>query len=237
LTTLPASATICLTFTSPDSHLPRTPHLCPPKKCSCLNPQTTLLVALPASPPVIKRRWPIYGSLPSRDNEAELSVPHHPVTKKYSLYHHRSLTPYYSYYENTNREHDSYPRLRILSAQIRQRARIPGLKVRAHKSGGDIASCTESEEEGKMAGQDIPADPAKALECKEKGNKCFQAADFLGAEALYSKAYVSSPIFPHPSQYSPTIPMYRIMLIYILKTGYPTTQPTPSSTQTAPSPS
>jgi STIP1 family protein 1 len=42
-----------------------------------------------------------------------------------------------------------------------------------------------------MAGQDIPADPAKALECKEKGNKCFQAGDFVAAEALYSKAYVS----------------------------------------------
>jgi STIP1 family protein 1 len=41
-----------------------------------------------------------------------------------------------------------------------------------------------------MAGQDIPADPAKALECKEKGNKCFQAGDYIGAEALYSKAWV-----------------------------------------------
>ena len=41
-----------------------------------------------------------------------------------------------------------------------------------------------------MAGQDIPADPAKALECKEKGNKCFQSGDYAGAEELYSQAYV-----------------------------------------------
>jgi STIP1 family protein 1 len=33
-------------------------------------------------------------------------------------------------------------------------------------------------------------DPAKALEYKEKGNKCFQAGDYSGAEALYTKAYV-----------------------------------------------
>ena len=42
-----------------------------------------------------------------------------------------------------------------------------------------------------MAGQDIPTDPAKALEYKEKGNKCFQAGDYAGAEELYSQAYVS----------------------------------------------
>jgi STIP1 family protein 1 len=38
-----------------------------------------------------------------------------------------------------------------------------------------------------MAG-DYSTDPAKALECKEKGNKCFQAGDYGGAEALYTKA-------------------------------------------------
>jgi hypothetical protein len=43
-----------------------------------------------------------------------------------------------------------------------------------------------------MAGQDVAADPAKALECKEKGNKCFQAGDYIGAEMLYSKAFVPS---------------------------------------------
>lgn len=52
-----------------------------------------------------------------------------------------------------------------------------------------------------MAGQDIPADPAKALECKEKGNKCFQAGDYVGAEALYSKAH-GSP-FPPPLSTNP----------------------------------
>ena len=38
-----------------------------------------------------------------------------------------------------------------------------------------------------MAG-DFTPDPAKALECKEKGNKCFQAGDYGAAEALYTKA-------------------------------------------------
>ncbi|KAE9363240.1 U-box-domain-containing protein [Stipitochalara longipes BDJ] len=44
-----------------------------------------------------------------------------------------------------------------------------------------------------MAGQDIPADPAKALECKEKGNKCFQSGDYAGAEELYSQAISYDP--------------------------------------------
>jgi len=35
-------------------------------------------------------------------------------------------------------------------------------------------------------------DPAKALEYKEAGNKCFQAGDFQKAEEWYSKAYVPS---------------------------------------------
>lgn len=47
-----------------------------------------------------------------------------------------------------------------------------------------------------MAGQDTAADPAKALECKEKGNKCFQAGDYHGAEELYSKAQVPRFRFP-----------------------------------------
>lgn len=42
-----------------------------------------------------------------------------------------------------------------------------------------------------MAGHDIPADPAKALEYKDSGNKCFQTGDYASAEALYSKASVS----------------------------------------------
>ena len=51
-----------------------------------------------------------------------------------------------------------------------------------------------------MAGQDLPHDPAKALEYKEKGNKCFQAGDYYAAEELYTKAFVSSslPSFPIP---------------------------------------
>ncbi|PMD47157.1 U-box-domain-containing protein [Hyaloscypha variabilis F] len=44
-----------------------------------------------------------------------------------------------------------------------------------------------------MAGQDIPTDPAKALEYKEKGNKCFQAGDYAGAEELYSQAISYDP--------------------------------------------
>ncbi len=39
-----------------------------------------------------------------------------------------------------------------------------------------------------MAGQDDAPDPAKALEFKEKGNRCFQTGDWKGAEALYTKA-------------------------------------------------
>lgn len=42
-----------------------------------------------------------------------------------------------------------------------------------------------------MAGPELN-DPAKALEYKEKGNKCFQIGDYIGAEALYTKAYVQS---------------------------------------------
>jgi hypothetical protein len=41
-----------------------------------------------------------------------------------------------------------------------------------------------------MAG-DFTTDPAKALEYKEKGNRCFQAGDYSGAEAMYTKACVS----------------------------------------------
>ena len=37
-----------------------------------------------------------------------------------------------------------------------------------------------------MAGD--AADPAKALEYKEKGNKCFQAGKYSEAETLYTKA-------------------------------------------------
>jgi STIP1 family protein 1 len=47
-----------------------------------------------------------------------------------------------------------------------------------------------------MAGQDLPHDPAKALEYKEKGNKCFQAGDYHGAEELYTKAFVSLSFHP-----------------------------------------
>ncbi|PMD20164.1 U-box-domain-containing protein [Hyaloscypha hepaticicola] len=47
-----------------------------------------------------------------------------------------------------------------------------------------------------MAGQDTPVDPAKALEFKEKGNKCFQAGDFVAAESLYSKAIDCDPTNP-----------------------------------------
>lgn len=47
-----------------------------------------------------------------------------------------------------------------------------------------------------MAGQDTASDPAKALEYKERGNKCFQSGDYIGAEALYSKAIIYDPINP-----------------------------------------
>lgn len=47
-----------------------------------------------------------------------------------------------------------------------------------------------------MAGQDLPLDPARALEYKEKGNVCFQAGDYAGAEALYTKAINHDPTNP-----------------------------------------
>jgi len=72
----------------------------------------------------------------------------------------------------------------------------------AHTSSDQAA---ETEKERKMAGQDIPADPAKALEYKEKGNKCFQAGDYAGAEELYSQAYVLPPSTPHHSSLSPLL--------------------------------
>jgi hypothetical protein len=57
-----------------------------------------------------------------------------------------------------------------------------------------------------MAGQDTPVDPAKALEFKEKGNKCFQAGDFVAAEALYSKAFVPLPhLSPSPPRHNPML--------------------------------
>lgn len=48
-----------------------------------------------------------------------------------------------------------------------------------------------------MAG-DTPRNPAKALECKERGNRCFQAGDWAGAEKLYSEAYVSFLLVLYP---------------------------------------
>ncbi|KAH7391551.1 U-box domain-containing protein [Cadophora sp. MPI-SDFR-AT-0126] len=47
-----------------------------------------------------------------------------------------------------------------------------------------------------MVNADIPHDPAKALEYKESGNKCFQAGDYVQAEALYSKAINHDPSNP-----------------------------------------
>jgi hypothetical protein len=96
----------------------------------------------------------------------------------------------------------------------------------------------EIEKERKMAGQDIPADPAKALEYKEKGNKCFQAGDYAGAEELYSQAYVPPPSTPHHCSLSSSLSSYnRNKHSLILSPAYPTTQKTPSSTPTALSPS
>ncbi|KAL2061595.1 hypothetical protein VTL71DRAFT_6972 [Oculimacula yallundae] len=47
-----------------------------------------------------------------------------------------------------------------------------------------------------MVNADVPHDPVKALEYKESGNKCFQAGDYTGAEALYSKAINHDPSNP-----------------------------------------
>jgi hypothetical protein len=96
-----------------------------------------------------------------------------------------------------------------------------------------------------MAGQDTAADPAKALEFKEKGNKCFQAGDYHGAEELYSKAHV--PLF-HPPVSCPSPPFKLAKFPHQVMrysknsaddsppTASPATQQTPSSTPTAPSP-
>ncbi|CZT06285.1 related to CHIP protein (carboxyl terminus of Hsc70-interacting protein) [Rhynchosporium agropyri] len=47
-----------------------------------------------------------------------------------------------------------------------------------------------------MVNAEVDHDPAKALEYKESGNKCFQAGDYTGAEALYSKAITHDPSNP-----------------------------------------
>ncbi|KAG4441746.1 hypothetical protein IFR05_002737 [Cadophora sp. M221] len=47
-----------------------------------------------------------------------------------------------------------------------------------------------------MVNAEVPHDQAKALEYKESGNKCFQAGDYVGAEALYSKAINHDPSNP-----------------------------------------
>ena len=41
-----------------------------------------------------------------------------------------------------------------------------------------------------MAGSDLPHDPKKALEFKNKGNDHFQNKNYEAAEQLYSKALV-----------------------------------------------
>ncbi|KAG4429994.1 hypothetical protein IFR05_014519 [Cadophora sp. M221] len=47
-----------------------------------------------------------------------------------------------------------------------------------------------------MVNAEVPHDPVKALECKESGNKYFQACDYVGAEALYSEAINHDPSNP-----------------------------------------
>ncbi|KAI6708704.1 U-box domain-containing protein [Diplocarpon mali] len=47
-----------------------------------------------------------------------------------------------------------------------------------------------------VSSSELPADPAKALEYKDKGNKCFQSGDYEGAEVLYSKAIQHDPNNP-----------------------------------------
>lgn len=37
-------------------------------------------------------------------------------------------------------------------------------------------------------------DPTRATSLKAEGNKLYQAGDYVGAEGLYSKAYVLTPI-------------------------------------------
>ncbi|KAE8450484.1 hypothetical protein EG329_006214 [Mollisiaceae sp. DMI_Dod_QoI] len=47
-----------------------------------------------------------------------------------------------------------------------------------------------------MVNAEPPHDPVRALEFKEKGNKCFQAGDYVGAEALYTQAISYDPTNP-----------------------------------------
>jgi hypothetical protein len=46
-----------------------------------------------------------------------------------------------------------------------------------------------------MAGPEVNIDRGKSLLLKDQGNKCFQAGDYAGAEALYTKAYVTPTLF------------------------------------------
>jgi hypothetical protein len=50
-------------------------------------------------------------------------------------------------------------------------------------------------EDIEMAGPETNIDRGKSLLLKDQGNKCFQAGDYAGAEALYTKAYVSRNSF------------------------------------------
>jgi hypothetical protein len=45
-----------------------------------------------------------------------------------------------------------------------------------------------------MNDSSIKFDPYTALSFKDKGNKCFQAGDYVGAEALYTKGYACEHI-------------------------------------------
>ncbi|CZR62562.1 related to CHIP protein (carboxyl terminus of Hsc70-interacting protein) [Phialocephala subalpina] len=47
-----------------------------------------------------------------------------------------------------------------------------------------------------MVNAEQPPDPVRALEFKEKGNKCFQAGDYQGAEGFYTQAISHDPTNP-----------------------------------------